>query len=71
MNAHQGACLAAQWSPDGAGLLTGTYDSVIENPISYYTNYIRQYLLKVLFEIPGSNIVNYRATLRRFMVFSW
>lgn len=23
VNAHQGACLAAQWSPDGAGLLTG------------------------------------------------
>lgn len=23
VNAHQGACLSAQWSPDGAGLLTG------------------------------------------------
>lgn len=23
VTAHQGACLTAQWSPDGAGLLTG------------------------------------------------
>ncbi|KAF9413201.1 hypothetical protein HW555_008481 [Spodoptera exigua] len=25
VNAHQGACLIAQWSPDGAGLLTGNW----------------------------------------------
>lgn len=23
--AHQGACLATQWSPDGASLLTGNF----------------------------------------------
>lgn len=27
VTAHQGACLAAQWSPDGAGLLTGTIEN--------------------------------------------
>nr|XP_026488740.1 intraflagellar transport protein 80 homolog [Vanessa tameamea] len=30
VNAHQGACLAAQWSPDGAGLLTAGEDGFIK-----------------------------------------
>ncbi|XP_041968776.1 intraflagellar transport protein 80 homolog isoform X2 [Aricia agestis] len=28
--AHQGACLVAQWSPDGAGLLTGGEDGLVK-----------------------------------------
>ncbi|CAH0726155.1 unnamed protein product, partial [Brenthis ino] len=30
VNAHQGACLATQWSPDGAGLLTAGEDGFIK-----------------------------------------
>ncbi|CAG9566558.1 unnamed protein product [Danaus chrysippus] len=30
VNAHQGACLAAQWSPDGAGLLTAGEDGFVK-----------------------------------------
>ncbi|RVE48513.1 hypothetical protein evm_006824 [Chilo suppressalis] len=30
VNAHQGACLTAQWSPDGAGLLTAGEDGFVK-----------------------------------------